>query len=205
MGYCKKRQTKMILYAGKISAQLHGAPLMTKMTWFFVLIPAAVTGCAGYSSGGSKAVAEIRPTSSAAAAGMAPQGTVTFMQQANGVLVSGRISGLRPNQEHGFHVHEAADCSGDGMATKGHFNPDGAPHGKHGAQAAHHSGDLPALKANSNGVAEFSFLAAKLTVGSGPASVLGRGLIVHRDPDDYTTQPTGNAGPRPGCGVIQAN
>lgn len=195
----------MIEWLRGIFSHFSGVSPMTKMTWFFVLIPAAVAGCAGYTPGSPRAVAEIRPTSSAAAAGMAPQGTVTFTQQANGVMVSGRISGLRPNQEHGFHVHEAADCSGDGMATKGHFNPDGTPHGKHDASAPHHSGDLPALKANANGVAEFSFLATKLTVGAGPASVVGRGLIVHRDPDDYTTQPTGNAGPRPGCAVIKAN
>lgn len=178
---------------------------MAKATWFFLLLPAVIAGCAGYSSGNPRAAAEIRPTSSAAAAGMAPQGTVSFVQQASGVAVSGRISGLRPNQEHGFHVHEAADCSGDGMATKGHFNPDGAPHGRHGAAAAHHSGDLPALKADANGTAVFSFVTTRLTVSAGPTSVVGRGLIVHRDPDDYTTQPTGNAGPRPGCAVIQAN
>jgi len=92
---------------------------------------------------------------------------------------------------------------GDALGTKGHFNPDGAPHGKHGG-AAHHAGDLPALKADANGVAEINVLVKKLTVAAGPASVVGRGLIVHRDPDDYTTQPTGNAGPRPGCAVIRA-
>jgi Cu-Zn family superoxide dismutase len=61
------------------------------------------------------------------------------------------------------------------------------------------------LVADANGVADFSAKVAKLTVAPGPSSVVGRGLIVHRDPDDYTTQPTGNAGPRPGCGVIRAN
>lgn len=157
------------------------------------------------SSAGPKAVAVVSPTSSAAAAGMAPQGTVTFTQQgSSGVLVSGRISGLQPNKEHGFHVHEAADCTGDGLATKGHFNPDQSPHGKHGGPGTHHSGDLQSLKADAKGVAEFSFTASKLTVAPGPASVVGRGLIIHRDPDDYKTQPTGNAGPRPGCAVIRA-
>lgn len=105
---------------------------------------------------------------------------------------------LACGQAHGFHVHEASDCSGDGMATKGHFNPFGVAHGKHGDHV-HHAGDLPSLKADASGVAEFKAEIKQLRVSPGPASVVGRGLIVHRDPDDYKTQPNGNAGPRPGC------
>jgi Cu-Zn family superoxide dismutase len=153
---------------------------------------------------GPQASAVISPTSSAAPAAMHPQGTVRFVQLSDGVMVSGRITGLRPGMAHGFHVHEAADCSADGMGTKGHFNPDGSPHGKH-STGSHHAGDLPALVADAKGVAEVHVKVSKLTVAPGPNSVIGRGLIVHRDPDDYTTQPTGNAGPRPGCGVIRAD
>lgn len=161
-------------------------------------------GCANTGYGdGPRASATVAPTSSAAAAGMKPEGTVSFVQNAAGVLVSGRITGLKPNAEHGFHVHEGADCSGDGLATKGHFNPDGQAHGMHGS-AVHHKGDLPPLKADANGVAQFSFTANKITVAAGPGSVVGRGLVIHRDPDDFKTQPTGNAGPRPGCAVIKA-
>lgn len=155
-----------------------------------------------YSQDGPEALAVIAPTSVAPAASMNPQGTIKFIQRGNSVIVSGRISGLRPGGEHGFHVHEGSDCAGDGLGTKGHFNPENAPHGRHGGPA-HHGGDLPSLKADANGVAEFSFSVSKLTVTPGPASIVGRGLIVHRDPDDYTTQPTGNAGPRPGCAVIR--
>jgi superoxide dismutase, Cu-Zn family len=161
-----------------------------------------LAGCAVYSDAGPSAVGVIAPTSVATAASMSPQGSVRFQQRADGVFVTGRITGLRPNQEHGFHVHEGADCAGDALGTKGHFNPDAAPHGKHGA-AVHHAGDLPALKADGNGVAEIKVLVKKLTVTASPASVVGKGLIVHRDPDDYATQPTGNAGPRPGCAVIR--
>jgi superoxide dismutase, Cu-Zn family len=153
---------------------------------------------------GPSASAVVSATSVAAAAGMNPSGTVRFVQQGEAVRVSGRISGLRANQVHGFHVHEAADCSGDGLGTKGHFNPGGVTHGQHGGQV-HHAGDLISLRANAAGVAEFEFSAKGLTVAPGATSVVGRGLIVHRDPDDYTTQPTGNAGPRPGCGVIRAD
>lgn len=168
------------------------------------LIIGTLSACSALESqSGPQAVAVVAPTSVAAAASMKPQGTVKFVQRGNTVLVSGEISGLLPGREHGFHVHEGADCSGDGLATKGHFNPEGAAHGRHGGQM-HHGGDLPSLKADASGVAKFSFSVTKLTVTPGPASIVGRGLIVHRDPDDYTTQPTGNAGPRPGCAVIRA-
>lgn len=173
--------------------------------WPTLLACAGLAGCAmSGPAEGPRATAIVAPTSVAAAAGMNPQGSVRFVERGDLVVVSGRITGLRPGGEHGFHVHEAADCAGDGMATRGHFNPSGAPHGRHGAHS-HHAGDLPSLKADANGVAEFSFEAKQLKVAAGPTSVVGRGLIVHRDADDYVTQPTGNAGPRPGCAVIRAD
>ncbi|MFM7255613.1 MAG: superoxide dismutase family protein [Betaproteobacteria bacterium] len=173
-------------------------------TRYLVLIGcASAAGCATLGlAEGPKAIAVIAPTSAAASAGMNPQGTVSFTERGDVLVISGRITGLRPGQAHGFHVHEASDCSGDGMATKGHFNPFGVAHGKHGDHV-HHAGDLPSLKADASGVAEFKAEIKQLRVSPGPASVVGRGLIVHRDPDDYKTQPTGNAGPRPGCAAIR--
>ena len=159
------------------------------------LAVAALAGCA--TPQGPKATATLAPTT-----GNSTSGTVRFEQAGKNVLVAGEVRGLKPNAEHGFHVHEKGDCSsGDGMSTGGHFNPDGKPHGQH-SQGMHHSGDLPSLKANANGVATFSFESSTITLGSGSADVLGKGLIVHRDPDDYKTQPTGNAGPRLACAVI---
>lgn len=181
-----------------ISNYSHGTPVG------FLWMAVGMTSCAILAPTGPSALATVSPTSVAANAGMSPQGSVRFVQQGDRVRVTGRISGLRPGQEHGFHVHEGADCAGDGLGTKGHFNPQGSAHGQHGS-ALHHAGDLPSLKANSAGVAEFDVVVKQLTVSAGPLSVVGRGLIVHRDPDDFATQPTGNAGPRPGCGVIMAN
>jgi Cu-Zn family superoxide dismutase len=114
-----------------------------------------------------------------------------------------RVSGLQPNQEHGFHVHEKSDCSsGDGMSTGGHFNPGAKPHGKHD-DAERHAGDLPSLKADAAGRVDAKFTLSGLSIGSGAADIVGRGLIVHAMPDDYKTQPTGNSGARIACGVIQ--
>jgi Cu-Zn family superoxide dismutase len=113
----------------------------------------------------------------------------------------GRVSGLKPNQEHGFHVHEKGDCSsGDGMSAGGHFNPTGKPHGRPGAE--HHAGDLPALKADASGRAVFRFRIPGNILAAGPRDFAGKSVIVHAMPDDYTTQPTGNSGARLACGVI---
>jgi Cu-Zn family superoxide dismutase len=156
---------------------------------------AALAGCATVS--GPRAVATLAPT-----AGNTTAGTVRFAQAGGKVQVSGEVRGLKPNAEHGFHVHEKGDCSApDATSAGGHYNPAGAPHGSHGS-APHHAGDLPSLKANAQGVATFSFETSALSVGGGGADVVGKGLIVHRDPDDFKTQPTGNAGPRLACAVI---
>lgn len=161
------------------------------------LIPSLLlVGCVGITPGPTAKVA-LQPTK-----GNTASGTVIFEQVGDLVKVSGTISGLKPNQEHGFHVHEKGDCSsGDGMSTGGHFNPDAQSHGKHGA-GAHHTGDLPSLIANANGVAELKFESKLISLKPGANQIIGRGLIVHRDPDDFKTQPTGNAGPRLACGVI---
>lgn len=155
-----------------------------------------LTACASMTSG-PRAVAQLQSTT-----GNTATGTVSFVKSGDKVVVKGEVRGLKPNAEHGFHVHEKGDCSsGDGLSAGGHFNPDGKPHGNH-ADMAHHAGDLPSLKADASGVAKFSFESTSIAVGSGPSDVIGRGLIVHRDPDDYKTQPTGNAGPRLACAVI---
>lgn len=159
-------------------------------------LPLFLAACAS-GMDGPRASAQLQPTT-----GNTTSGTVNFVQSGSMVRVSGEIRGLKPNAEHGFHVHEKGDCSsGDGMSAGGHFNPDGKPHGRHAAMA-HHAGDIPSLRADANGVAKFSFDSNSIAVGSGMADIKGKGLIVHRDPDDYTTQPTGNSGPRLACAVI---
>jgi superoxide dismutase, Cu-Zn family len=157
-----------------------------------------VAGCASMGMGakGPSAVANLQPTK-----GNDAKGTVTFSQAGDVVHVSANISGLKPNATHGFHVHEKGDCSsGDGMSTGGHFNPAGKPHGPQSGE--HHAGDMPSLNADSYGNANVSFDLHGVSIGSGSADLVGKGLIVHRDPDDYKTQPTGNAGPRIACAVI---
>jgi Cu-Zn family superoxide dismutase len=88
------------------------------------------------------------------------------------------------------------------MSTKGHFNPHNKPHAQAG-MAERHAGDLPSLKSDASGNAKLHAEVDIISVAPGPASIVGRGLIVHAQPDDYKTQPTGNAGARSACAVIQ--
>lgn len=159
---------------------------------------AAVAACQGVQTREApRAEAQLQPTT-----GNQVSGSATFVQVGDRVRVRAIVSGLKPNQEHGFHVHEVGDCSsGDGMSAKGHFNPHAKPHG-HGS-AERHAGDLPNLRADANGRGEGRFEIDIITVSPGPGSVVGRGLIVHAQPDDYRSQPVGNAGARMACGVIR--
>jgi Cu-Zn family superoxide dismutase len=166
---------------------------------------ALIAGCqtvqdtwSNLTSSGETATAVLQPTK-----GNAVKGTVNFVQGADRVRVSGTVSGLQPNSQVGFHIHEAGDCSsGDGMSAKGHFNPQNKPHG-HPTSAERHAGDLPMLRADASGNASISAEMDVITIGPGPNSIVGRGLIVHVQPDDFKTQPTGNAGARSACAVIQ--
>jgi Cu-Zn family superoxide dismutase len=145
---------------------------------------------------GKAAVASLTPTQNNNVRGL-----FMFHQMGDHLMVHARVTGLTPNAEHGVHVHEKGECaSTDGSSAGGHFNPDGKPHGPQ--SGAHHAGDMPALKADANGVADVKFSLHGPTVSAGTTSLVGRAVIVHAAPDDYTTQPTGNSGARIACGVI---
>jgi Cu-Zn family superoxide dismutase len=129
------------------------------------------------------------------------QGMLEFSELRGIVSVNGTVTGLKPNAAHAFHVHEKGDCSApDFSSAGGHFNPTTQPHGAHGS-SAHHLGDMPQLMADAHGTARVSFNSQSLRL-RGPHSIIGKAVIVHRDPDDVNHQPVGNAGPRLACGVI---
>lgn len=145
------------------------------------------------------ATAQLQPTKDSTVAG-----TITFSMVDGKLRASGDISGLKPDSEHGFHIHEKGDCSApDGTSAGGHFNPGSSEHGSIDA-TAHHGGDMPNIKADAQGNAHIDGpLASNVNAGNGDAfDIIGRGLIVHADADDYKTQPTGNAGARLACAVI---
>lgn len=131
-------------------------------------------------------------------------GELTFEARDGGVAITGQVNGLPPGTEHGFHVHEVGDCSApDASSAGGHFNPADMAHGRVGS-GEHHVGDTDNVVADDTGVARVDSRLEGATLGDGaPTDLLGRGVIVHADADDYATQPTGNAGARLACGVIE--
>ncbi|BEP43681.1 superoxide dismutase family protein [Variovorax sp. V15] len=165
-----------------------------------LLLASALLAACGSMGGKPSSAVELVPT--AAITPNPTSGTVTFTALDHGVRVAGEVRGLVPGSEHGFHIHEKGDCGDNGNASGGHFNPTGGTHGKFGAPGSH-AGELPSLVADAKGVARFSVEDHSISLTPGAAnSVVGRALVVHRDPDDFTTQPAGNSGPRIACAVI---
>lgn len=163
--------------------------------------PPEMDGHDGQAENPVLAVAELHPTE-----GSAVSGRLHVARVDGGLKVMGEITGLAAGKAHGFHIHENGDCSApDGSSAGGHFNPDASAHGRVDA-GAHHGGDMPNVQADAQGVALVDGpLSSRVTVGDGSATdIIGRGLIVHADPDDYVSQPTGNAGGRLACAVISA-
>jgi superoxide dismutase, Cu-Zn family len=172
---------------------MHATP--PRLTTAMLLL--GLTGCA--TLGGAVPTADVALV---ARSGSAVTGTLTFTEGSAGVRLRGEIRGLKAGAEHGFHIHEKGDCSApDATSAGGHFNPGGTAHGRHGA-GEHHAGDLPSLVADADGVARVDAVIEGITLLPGTTSATGRSVIVHRDPDDYVTQPTGNSGPRIACGVL---
>jgi len=144
----------------------------------------------------NQAVAVIYPT-----AGNQCSGTVRFQKVGEAVKVIAEVSGLTPNQAHGFHIHEFGDASAaDGMATGGHYNPEGHSHALP-TSATRHAGDFGNLQADASGKARMEVTVSNISIAGLRNPVLGRGVIVHAKPDDGG-QPVGNAGARIGQGVI---
>ncbi len=144
------------------------------------------------------AVCTIHPT-----AGNQCSGVITFRDVDGGVEVRATLSGLTPNQKHGFHIHEFAFTgSADALCTGGHYDPDKtAWHAlpEH-ADRPHHAGDMGNLVADAHGRTTFSAVIPDITI-AGRNAILGRAVIVHAKADDGG-QPVGNAGARIGVGTI---
>lgn len=147
----------------------------------------------------ASAKATLKPTQ-----GKTVAGELNFMAMGGSVHVTGTLSGLTPG-EHGFHIHEKGDCTApDGSSAGGHFNPDGVEHGQVSAPT-HHAGDSNNITADAQGkVTIDQMLSSNVDIGKGDKyDIVGKGVIVHEKADDYKTQPTGDAGGRLACGVIE--
>ena len=135
------------------------------------------------------------------AAGQDVQGEVLFQETDQGVHVKVVARGLTPGM-HGFHVHEVGDCSAPDFESAGeHFAPGGHAHGAPAASS--HAGDLGNVEADANGTVETEVMARHVELKAGTRSIAGRAIVIHAQPDDLTSQPSGNAGARVACGVIE--
>lgn len=128
-------------------------------------------------------------------------GYVDFKETKDGVLLTAKIHGLPKSTNRckgrffGFHIHEGSSCKGnkeDDFADVGmHYNLTNCPH-------PFHIGDLPPLLEN-NGYAYMSVLINKFKI----KDILGKSIIIHDKPDDFTSQPSGNSGAKIACGIIE--
>jgi superoxide dismutase, Cu-Zn family len=154
--------------------------------------------------------ADAPPPSTGAAARLTPTqghtaaGTLTLSAEGDSVRLIGSLQGLPPNGEFGFHIHENGDCSApDASSAGGHFNPANAQHGNPQGDA-HHAGDMLNAKSDAQGLAQVDAVARGVSLESGaPDGVRGKAIVLHEKPDDYASQPAGNAGARIACGVIE--
>lgn len=120
-------------------------------------------------------------------------GFVKFYKSHGGVIIEAEICGL-PRSESGFfafHIHESGDCRGDGFTnTGGHLNPGKTDHPRH-------AGDLPPLLSD-HGKAYMKVFTDRFCIGE----IINRSIVIHSAPDDFMTQPSGNAGEKIACGLI---
>ena len=130
-------------------------------------------------------------------------GVITIWETKDSIKVTANIKNLKPNSEHGFHIHEKGDCSAkDAKSAGGHFSPETSKHGSPD-NMHHHLGDMGNLESDASGNATKTIVIKKLNISQNDKfSVKGKAFIVHQDQDDMTSQPSGNAGARIACGVI---
>lgn len=149
---------------------------------------------------------EARATATlASASGSNVTGTATFTQTNGNVRLVLEVKNLTPGGTHAVHLHENGDCSAEDASSAGpHWNPTQEDHGKRG-EGEFHSGDIANLEVDNDGNGSIEMEVDDWTIGgSEETNILNKAVIIHADPDDFTSQPSGNAGARVACGVIQA-
>jgi Cu-Zn family superoxide dismutase len=132
-------------------------------------------------------------------------GTAALSQTPAGVLIKLSLKGLPPG-ERAFHIHGVGKCEPPFTSAGPHFNPASKKHGLMAADG-HHAGDMPNLHVPASGELAVEVLNADVTLEKGKPNSLfgpqGTALVIHAGKDDYKTDPTGDAGGRIACGLIE--
>lgn len=183
---------------------------------FLATVLIAAFGCAKKEAAAPVVEAETAPPAAvpeplptiAAVAQLAPRsdmtggGAVTFSQDGDTVTITAHIEAF-PEGAHGFHIHEIGDCSAEDFTSAGgHFNPADVPHGGP-SDAERHGGDLGNIEIGGRASGHLELTSNLISLGDGANSIIGRAVILHEKADDLVSQPTGAAGGRIACGVIE--
>lgn len=136
-------------------------------------------------------------------------GTVELRETPSGLArLTLTASGL-PVGERGFHIHETGACdAADGFKSAGGHLAGGHQHGVLNPQGPH-VGDLPNIHVPEGGRIVFEAFLAGAAPGESWSEKVGlfdgdgSAVIIHAGADDYTSQPTGEAGDRVACGVLE--
>lgn len=128
-------------------------------------------------------------------------GTVELTEMQSGTLVVAKLTGL-PEGAHAFHVHTTGQCEPPFTSAGGHYNPAGAKHGFSG-EGGPHAGDMPNIHVPASGALTIEVFNANLAVDDSLLDGDGAAIVIHEGPDDYESDPAGDAGPRIACGVIK--
>lgn len=167
-----------------------------------LLAALAVAGCATAPPPEPSAIVRLSATQTAQPRPGTPvTGVVRLQQRGEDVIMRGTVENLRASGSHGFYIHEKGDCSApDASSAGGHFNPTNK---EHSFVNSGHVGDLPSLIPSAEGKAPV-YHVSRLIKLSGPNSVIGKAVVVHRDRDNPADLPNGGSGPGIACGVIVA-
>lgn len=168
---------------------------LMKISGFVLVLVVAGFSCATKKN---SAMAEIQ-----SASGSTLTGEAVFEETAGGVTMTLTVQGATPGT-HAVHLHESGDCSApDGTSAGPHWNPMNEAHGNRSGGGEFHAGDIANLEVGDDGTGTLEVTADDWTIGTDDASdVIGKAVIIHASPDDFVSQPSGNAGARVGCGVV---